>query len=110
MYVFYAGSRKAGREGGIAVRRRTTPKFWAFMIVVTLLVFGLSFAVMQQRFRQREAQLRQVRTHRDELILRVQDLNDQLAYARTDDFIIRAARDELDMIMPNEVRYVNSAS
>lgn len=79
------------------------------MIVVTLLVFGLSFAVMQQRWRQGEGQLRQVRAYRDELILKVQDLNDQLAYAQTDDFIMRAARDELDMIMPDEVRYVNGA-
>ena len=97
-------------EGGIVVRRRSTPKFWAFMIVMTILVFSLSFAVMQRRYRQGEYQLRQVRAYRDQLILEVQDLDDQLAYARTDDYIIRAARDQLGMIMPGEVRYVNRAN
>lgn len=96
-------------QGGIAVRRRATTKFWAFMIVMTVMVFGLSFAVMQHRYAQGEFQLQQVRAYRDQLTLEVQDLNDQLAYAQTDDFIMRAARDQLGMIMPGEVRYVNGA-
>ena len=96
--------------GGIAVRRRMTPKFWMFMIVVTALVFSLSYAVMQHRYAQGELQLRQIRAYRDQLTLDVQDLNDQLAYVQTDDFIMRAARDELSMILPGEVRYVNGAN
>ena len=95
---------------GIVVRRRATPKFWVFMIAVTVLVFGVSFLVMQHRYEQGVRQLQQVRAYRDQLTLQVQDLNDQLAYAQTDDFIIRAARDQLGMIMPGEVRYVNSAN
>ena len=42
--------------------------------------------------------------------LEVQDLNDQLDYAQTDDYIIRAARDQLGLIMPREVRYVSSSN
>ena len=30
-------------------------------------------------------------------------------FAQTDDYVIRVARDELGMIMPGEVRYVNGA-
>ena len=95
---------------GMPVRRRTTPKFWAFLIAMTVVVFGLSFLVMQHRYAQGVAQLRQVKAYRDQLTLEVQDLNDQLAYAQTDDFIMRAARDQLGMILPGEVRYVNSAN
>ncbi len=95
---------------GIAVRRRTTPKFWAFMIVLTIVVFGISFAVMEHRYEQGLLQLKQVRAYRDQLTLDVQDLKNQLEYAQTDDYVMRAARDQLGMIMPGEVRYVNSAN
>ena len=92
------------------MRRRVTPKFWVFMIAITLVVFGVSFAVMQFRYEQGALQLAEVRKYRDNLILEVQDLNDELEYAQTDDFIIRAARDQLGMIMPTEVRYVSSSN
>ena len=91
------------------MRRRVKPRFWVLMIVVTLLVFGVSFTVMRARYAQGEARLRQARSDRDALILQVNALTDQLNFARTDDYVIRTARDELGMIMPGEVRYVNGA-
>lgn len=91
------------------MRRRVKPRFWLFMIAVTLLVFATSFAVMRARYAQGEVRLQRVREDRDALILQVNALSDQLAFARTDDYIIRTARDELGMIMPGEVRYVNGA-
>ena len=63
------------------MRRRAKPRFWLLMIAVTLLVFGASFLVMRARYAQGEARLKQA----------------------------RADRDELGMIMPGEVRYVNGA-
>ena len=43
------------------------------------------------------------------MAIRVNLLSDQLDFAQTDDYVIRTARDELGMIMPGEVRYVNGA-
>ena len=89
------------------MRRRVTPKFWALVIAVTLLVFSASFAVLQARYARGAEQLRQVRANRDALFLQVDELSEQLAYAQTDDYVMRTARDELGMILPGEVRYVN---
>lgn len=91
------------------MRLRVKPRFWVFMIAVTLLVFFASFAVLRARYAQGEARLQQAREDRDKLILQVNGLSDELAFARTDDYVIRTARDELGMIMPGEVRYVNGA-
>ncbi len=91
------------------MRRRAKPRFWLFLIAVTLLVFGASFLVMRARYAQGEALLKQTRADRDALVLQVNALTDQLNFARTDDYVIRTARDELGMIMPGEVRYVNGA-
>ena len=92
------------------MRRRITAKFWLTLILATGLVFGISFAVMEHRYEQGLLQLKQVRAYRDQLTLDVQDLKNQLEYAQTDDYVMRAARDQLGMIMPGEVRYVNSAN
>ena len=91
------------------MRRRVKPRFWVFMIAVTLIVFGVSFAVMQLRYAQGERRLAQAQAVRDEMTMQVNALSDQLAFAQTDDYVIRTARDELGMIMPGEVRYVNGA-
>lgn len=91
------------------MRRRTKPRFWVFMIFVTLIVFCASFAVAQHRYAQGAERLQQACQERDEVILRANALSNQLDFAQTDDYVIRVARDELGMIMPGEVRYVNGA-
>lgn len=97
-------------QEGFRVRRRTTPKFWLLMIVTMLIVYGVSFGVLQHRYVAGERQLARIRDYRDDLDLQVRDLNEELEYVQTDAYIIRAARDQLGLIMPREVRYVNRAS
>ena len=69
------------------MRRRAKPRFWLFLIAVTLLVFGASFLVMRARYAQGEALLKQTRADRDALVLQVNALTDQLNFARTDEKI-----------------------
>lgn len=95
---------------GFRVRHRTTPKFWLFMIVTMLIVFGVSFGVLQHRYSEGERQLARISEYRDELDLQVRDLYDELDYVQTDAYIIRAARDQLGLIMPSEVRYVSGSN
>ena len=92
------------------MRHRTTPKFWLFMIVTMLIVFSVSFGVLQHRYSVGERQLARISDYRDELDLYVRDLNEELEYVQTDAYIIRAARDQLGLIMPSEVRYVSGAN
>lgn len=92
------------------MRHRTTPKFWLFMIVTMLIVFSVSFGVLQHRYNVGERQLARISDYRDDLDLYVRDLNEELEYVQTDAYIIRAARDQLGLIMPSEVRYVSGAN
>lgn len=96
-------------RGGIALRRRNTARFLLLMIVSTIVMFGISFGVLQFRYSRGAEELKRIRAHRDELDLRVRDLNAELEYAQTDAYIMRAARDQLGLIMPGEVRYVNGS-
>lgn len=92
------------------MRRKTTPKFWAFMIITMLVIFICCFIVVWNQYARGRNRLEQVEAYRDELVQQVEDLSEELEYAQTDDYIERAARDELGMIKPGEVRYVNSGS
>ena len=89
------------------VRRRVKPRFWGFMIAVTLIVFLVSFAVLRLRYSYGARQLQQAEDERVALSIEADLLEDRLKYARTDEYVMRVARDELNMIMPGEIRYVN---
>lgn len=91
------------------MRRRVKPRFWGFMIAVTLIVFLASFVVMRIRYGYGAQRLAEAQSERDALAVEAKALGDQLEYAQTDDYVIRVARDELNMIMPGEYRYVNGA-
>jgi len=91
------------------MRRRVKPRFWGFMIAVTLLVFLASFVVMRIRYNYGAQRLAQAQSARDALAVTAQSLGDQLKFAQTDEYVMRIARDELNMIMPGEIRYVNGA-
>lgn len=89
------------------MRRRVKPRFWVFMIAITLIVFLASFAVMRIRYGYGAQRLAQAISERDALAAEADALGDQLEYAQTDEYVVRVARDELNMIMPGEIRYVN---
>ena len=91
------------------MRRRVKPRFWGFMIAVTLIVFLASFAVMRIRYSYGAQQLAQAQSERDALAVEAKLKADQLEFAQTDEYVVRIARDELNMIMPGEIRYVNGA-
>jgi len=92
------------------LRRRTTPRFWVFMIVSMLVVFGACFGVLFNQYMKGAERLEQVEAYRDELITRVDALSHEMEYVQSDEYIMRAARDELGLIMPGEVRYVSSGN
>ena len=89
------------------MRRRVKPRFWGFMIAVTLIVFLASFAVMRIRYNYGAQRLAQAQSERDALAVEAKSKADQLEFAQTDAYVMRIARDELNMIMPGEIRYVN---
>ena len=98
------------REGRwIGMRDRVQPRFLVFVLLTTALVFAASYGVLQHRYAQGERQLSEIRAYRDSLRIEADAVTDKLEFAQTDAYIERVARDELGMIMPGEVRYVNGA-
>ena len=89
-------------------RRSVKPRFWGFLIVFMLLCFTMSGAVAQMHYNRASQRVQSLSAERLELINQISLLNSQLNYVQTDDYIERIARDELNMIMPGEIRYVSN--
>ena len=56
------------------------------------------------------AQVSALTEQRDQLVREIGELQEEIDFVQTDAYVERAARDELGLIMPGEVRYVNAAS
>ena len=84
------------------------PRFWIFVIVIMLLCFSASCAVAQIRYNQNADHLDALITEKLALDHQVKTLTSRLNYVRTDAYIERVARDELNLIMPGEIRYVSN--
>ena len=89
--------------------RRVKTRFWVYLFGATLLVFAISFGILQARYSHDSRALAEQRAYRDQLKLHVSDLSAQVEYVQSDEYIMRTAREQLGMILPGEVRYVNGA-
>lgn len=90
------------------MRLRIQPRFWLIVIAMMLIAFGASFAVAQHSLRQGSQALSDAVAQREALQRQVQDLSAALEFAQTDEYVIRVARDELGLIMPGEIRYIDN--
>lgn len=84
------------------------PQFWVFVIAVMLLCFGVSCAVAQIHYSRNAERLDALVTEKLALDQQVKTLTSRLNYVRTDAYIERVARDELNLIKPGEIRYVSN--
>ena len=89
-------------------RMRIKPRFWIFIIAVMLVCFGTSYAVAQIQYSQAAERVEALTAEKAALREKISTLSSQLEYVRTDAYIERVARDELNMIMPGEIRYVSN--
>ena len=91
-------------------RLHVRPRFWLLLSLTAALVIAVSLLVAQGRMRAASAQVEALTQQRDQLVREIGALQEEIDFAQTDAYIERAARDELGLIMPGEVRYVNAAS
>lgn len=89
-------------------RIRIKPRFWFFVISFMLICFGTSYAVAQIQYGEAAERADMLAAEKAALSAKIASLSSQLDYVKTDDYIERVARDELNMIMPGEIRYVSN--
>lgn len=87
---------------------RIKPRFCLILICTMLIVFAVSIGISCNDLRTGARRLAVVEAEYDEMLTELNTLREELAFAGTDEYVQRVARDELNMLMPGEVRYVSS--
>ncbi len=93
----------------MARRYQTRPRFWVMLSLTAALVFSVSFLVTRARLDAQVARVQERTAERDQIVREIGELEKEIEFVQTDEYVERAARDELGLIMPGEVRYVNAA-
>ncbi|HIU34019.1 MAG TPA: septum formation initiator family protein [Candidatus Pullichristensenella excrementigallinarum] len=102
----------AGFPGGISLVRRyhAKPKFYLLLAGLLVIGFSISYLVANSRLSAASDALASKIAQRDEIVQEIGELEKEIAFAQTDEYVERAARDELGLIMPGEIRYVSSGA
>jgi len=90
-------------------RVRVHPKLYLALIAGMLVFFGLSCAFSLYKITELNYHSEDLRRRKEELEVQVGRLNEELMYVRSDEYIVRVARDKLKMLMPGEIRYTNES-
>lgn len=85
---------------------RILPRFWRFIILLLVLIFGACAGASELKYRRCCAHLAEVERARDAAAQRVDALSERLAEVQTDAYTERIAREELNLLYPGEIRYV----
>ena len=87
-------------------RIRVLPRFWRFVILLLVLIFGACALSSELKYRRCCAHLAQLQLDRDAAARRVDALSERLAQVQTDAYVEEIARRELNLLYPGEIRYV----
>ena len=89
-------------------RYKIRPRFYIYISVAMLVFFGISFGVSYARLNSEAEALAETLDRRTAVSVEIAELQEELDYASTPEYIERAARDRLGMLYPGEYRYVGN--
>lgn len=90
--------------------RTAQPRFFLILSVIAALVFVAGTAMVRVRMNRDAQRLAEVRLEQQALVDEIGRLEQQIEYVQTDDYVEEAAREELGLIMPGEIRYMSDGN
>lgn len=90
--------------------RTAQPRFFVILSVIAALVFVAGTTMVRTRMMQDARRLAEVRLEQQALVDEISQLEQQIEYVQTDEYVENAARDELGLIMPGEIRYMSDGN
>ena len=90
--------------------RTAQPRLFVILSVIAALVFVAGTTMVRTRMMQDARRLAEVRLEQQALVDEISQLEQQIEYVQTDEYVENAARDELGLIMPGEIRYMSDGN
>ena len=95
------------RKGMISMHSAWRLRFGALALAV-LAILGITLFKLNYDLKRGAEALRTARIEREAMLQRTQTLREQLDYMQTDEYVMRTARSDLGLILPDEIRYVTN--
>lgn len=89
-------------------RYRVAPRFYMFIILFMLIFFGVSFTISYSRLNDEIDALNTAQAEANAIAHEIAELNNDIDYIATDEFVERYARENLGMLYPGEIRYTDN--
>lgn len=86
--------------------REVKPRFFILLSVIAAVVFAVGVMAIRTRMANDALVLQEIRRQQQTLVDEIDALEDELEYVQTDEYIENAAREELYMLKPGEIRYM----
>lgn len=87
-------------------RKTVKPRFFLILALIAAVVFAAGTWAVRARMDQNAQLIRQIRQEQQALVDELARLEEELEYVQTEEYIENAARDELNWLMPGEIRYM----
>ena len=91
---------------GMTKKFRVRPRFYLLLAAALALAFGVNCGLTALRIHKAELRIKALRQECAGLEAYLSELDRAIAYARTDAYVEKIARRELNLLYPGEIRYI----
>jgi len=91
----------------VSRKKTVKPRFWLLLIAVLLVVFGSVYISQAQYLSMQAQHIEALVEEKNRALDENAALERKIAFAKTDEYVERVARDQLGLLKKNEVRFVS---
>lgn len=88
-------------------KKITQPRFWLMVMLVMSVAFLIAYVSEERTMASQQLQIQELTQQYEAASIEYAVLERKIAFAKTDDYVERTARNELGLLMPGEVRFVS---
>lgn len=94
----------------VSRKKTVKPRFWLLLIAVMLVVFGSVYISQAQYLSMQAQHIEALEEEKNRALDENAALERKIAFAKTDEYVERVARDQLGLLKKNEVRFVSGGN
>lgn len=94
------------RVCGLMHRRTVKPRFWLLLMSALVVVFCCVYVSQGHYIEAQAARVAELEARRDDMLEQNAVLDRKIAFAKTDEYVERVARDQMGLLKEGEVRFV----
>lgn len=91
-------------------KRVIKPRLWLFAMASFTLIFFLFYSLQGKLLSQQDMEIKQLTEQKEQAEMTGKELSRKIDFTKTDTYVERVAREELGLLRPDEIRFVEAGS